>query len=145
MGLRGPAPKPRALAIAEGNPGKRPLNGFEPEPRRKRPKCPDYLDDEAKREWRRLVPILERMRVLTEADGLALAGLCMQYSTMVKAQRLREKSGLLFRTQIRLYPAVSVGSSRGGVPGAGHETLPGLRIDAGCPYEAHGGERSQLG
>ena len=111
MGLRGPAPKPRALAIAEGNPGKRPLNDGEPEPRRKRPKCPDYLDEEAKREWRRLVPILERMRVLTEADGLALAGLCMQYSTMVKAQRLLEKSGLLFKTRsgyVQQSPLVAV-------------------------------------
>ena len=111
MGLRGPAPKPRALAIAEGNPGKRPLNGCEPEPRRKRPKCPDYLDEEAKREWRRLVPILERMRVLTEADGLALANLCLLFSTMVKAQRLLEKSGLLFKTKsgyIQQSPLVAI-------------------------------------
>jgi P27 family predicted phage terminase small subunit len=44
------------------------------------------------------VPTLERMRVLTEADDLALASFYMQFSTMVKAQRLLEKSGLLFKT-----------------------------------------------
>jgi P27 family predicted phage terminase small subunit len=114
VGLRGPPPKPRALAIAEGNPGERPLNGFEPEPRKKRPKCPPHLSEEARREWRRLVPILERMRVLTEADGLALANLCMQYSTMIKAQRLLEKSGLLFKTKsgyVQQSPLVAIVAS----------------------------------
>ena len=99
MGLRGPPPKPRALVLLEGNPGKRPLNQYEPQPRVRRPKCPDYLDEAAKREWKRLVPILERMRVLTEADGMALANLCMQYATLIKAQRLLEKSGLLFKSK----------------------------------------------
>ena len=99
MGLRGPPPKPRALVVLEGNPGKRPLNPFEPQPRVKRPKCPAHLDDAAKREWRRLVPILERMRVLTEADEIPLANLCMQYATLVKAQQLLGKSGLLFKTK----------------------------------------------
>ena len=65
----------------------------------RRPKCPAHLDDEARREWRRLVPILERMRVLTEADGIALANLCQQYATLIKAQRLLQKSGLLFKTK----------------------------------------------
>lgn len=39
------------------------------------------------------------MRVLTEADRIALANLCQQYSTMLKAQRLLDKSGLLFKTK----------------------------------------------
>jgi P27 family predicted phage terminase small subunit len=114
MGLRGPAPKPRALVIAEGNPGKRPLNPLEPQPRLKRPKCPAPLDEDGRREWRRLVPILERMRVLTEADGIALANLCMQYSTLLKAQRLLEKSGLLFKTKsgyVQQSPVVAIVAS----------------------------------
>ncbi len=37
MGQRGPAPKPTALRILEGNPGKRPLNASEPRPRAGRP------------------------------------------------------------------------------------------------------------
>jgi P27 family predicted phage terminase small subunit len=50
------------------------------------------------------VPLLLSMRVLTESDGLALANLCMTYSTMVQAQRLMIKSAtgnrspLLMRT-----------------------------------------------
>ena len=99
MGQRGPAPKPTALVLLEGNPGKRPLNKREPQPRMRAPKCPDYLDENARTEWRRLVPILRRMKILTEADSLALANLCQAYSTMTKAQAKLSESGLLYKTQ----------------------------------------------
>jgi len=85
--------------MLEGNPGKRPLNPYEPQPRRKRPRCPDYLDEAAKREWKRLAPLLQRMRVLTEADGIALASLCAQYSLLQQAQVKLQKTGLLFKTK----------------------------------------------
>src|SRR5579863_4705296 len=35
MGARGPAPKPTALVLLEGNPGKRPINKRQPQPRHK--------------------------------------------------------------------------------------------------------------
>jgi len=82
-----------------GNPGKRPLNRYEPQPLRKRPRCPDYLDEIAKREWNRLAPILERMRALTEADGIALANLCQQYSMLQTAQIKLQKTSLLLKTK----------------------------------------------
>ena len=69
-------------------------NGLE----RKAPPCPDHLDTMAKREWKRLVKILLRTRVLTEADGLALANLCQAWSTLVKAQTKLNESGLLLKT-----------------------------------------------
>ena len=96
MGMRGPAPTPTALRVLEGNPSKRPLNRQEPQPRARAPRCPDHLDDGAKREWKRLLPILRRMRVLTEADGIALAGLCQAYSTLAQAQTKLNKTGLLY-------------------------------------------------
>jgi P27 family predicted phage terminase small subunit len=65
---------------------------------RKAPACPDHLDAEAKREWKRLVKLLLRTRVLTEADGLALANLCQAWSTLVKAQKKLNESGLLLKT-----------------------------------------------
>src|SRR4029077_7203535 len=86
MGYRGPIPKPSAIARAEGNPGKRRLNDSEPRPRATTPRCPDHLDAEAKKEWKRLIPVLRRMKVLTEADGMTLANLCQACSTLVKAQ-----------------------------------------------------------
>jgi P27 family predicted phage terminase small subunit len=102
------------LRELEGNPGKRPLNPSEPQPERKRPKCPAHLDAEARREWRRLAPILERMRVLTEADEIALGNLCTQYATLIKAQRLLDKSGLLFKTRsgyVQQSPLVAIVAS----------------------------------
>ncbi len=89
MGLRGPAPTPTALRVLRGNPGKRPLPEDEPKPRESRPYCPEHIraDAVAHREWKRLEPILRRMRVLTEADYIALANLCQTYSMMLAAQK----------------------------------------------------------
>lgn len=98
MGLRGPAPKPTAIRIYEGNPSRRPLNTREPRPEPKMPRCPAYLDAEAKREWKRLAPLLLKMGVLTEADYHSLGNLCQAYSTMVKAQTKLTETGLLLRT-----------------------------------------------
>lgn len=49
MALQGRKPKPTALKILEGNPGKRKLNAKEPTPLKKAPKCPAWLDAEAKK------------------------------------------------------------------------------------------------
>ena len=99
MGLRGPAPKPTSLVILEGNRGRRPINDREPKPLAVRPKCPTYLDEAGQKEWKRLIPILLRMRILTEADGMALANLCQAYSTMTKAQEQLNKAGILYKTK----------------------------------------------
>jgi P27 family predicted phage terminase small subunit len=97
MGYRGPVPKPTAIEIAEGRPGKRPVNRNEPSPRPVTPKCPAHLDERGRQEWRRLIPILRRMRVLTEADGMALGNLCQTYSTMIKAQEKLNETGILYK------------------------------------------------
>jgi P27 family predicted phage terminase small subunit len=86
MGARGFPPKPTALKRLEGNPGKRRLNTREPQPLPGEPEMPEGLDDIARKEWERLVPVLLRMRVLTEADQMALANLCRAYSTMIQAE-----------------------------------------------------------
>src|SRR5712691_2649170 len=98
MGFRGPIPKPSALARAEGNPGKRRLNDAEPQPRVTVPRCPDHLDERAKKEWKRLVPILRRMRVLTEADWMTLANLCQTWSTLIMAQEKLTEMGILYKS-----------------------------------------------
>jgi P27 family predicted phage terminase small subunit len=67
-------------------------------PERKAPPCPEHLDKEAKAEWRRMVRVLLRIRVLTEADGIVLANLCQAWSTMTKAQAKLNESGLLLKT-----------------------------------------------
>ena len=55
MAARGRKPKPTALKVLEGNPGKRPLNDHEPIPPKGELKCPSWLLPEPKRNgsaWR---------------------------------------------------------------------------------------------
>lgn len=98
MGRRGPPPTPTAIKLVRGITRKDRLNANEPKPEVAMPFCPAYLDADARTEWDRLAPILVRMKVLTEADYIALASLCQTYSTMVKAQEQLNKSGILFKT-----------------------------------------------
>jgi P27 family predicted phage terminase small subunit len=104
MGLRGPAPKPTGVRVMEGNMSKRALPANEPLPFPGEPDMPSHLTREARKEWKRLVPILLGMRVLTAADGIALANLCQAHALLVEAHKAREKackgggSGLLMKT-----------------------------------------------
>ena len=74
MAQRGRKPKPTVLKALEGNPGKRALNMNEPNPPKKAPRCPSWLEQEAKKEWRRMGKLLEVTGVLTEMDMTAFAG-----------------------------------------------------------------------
>ena len=49
MAQRGRKPKPTAIKELEGNPGGRPLNPNEPRPDKKAPRCPSWLEEEAKK------------------------------------------------------------------------------------------------
>jgi len=46
------------------------------------------MDEVAHREWRRVVPELERLGILTCVDGAALEVYCNAYSNMVRAQKV---------------------------------------------------------
>lgn len=83
--MRGAKPKPTQLKIIEGNPGKRPLNKHEPEPPKEIPSCPQWLDQDAKKEWRRVAKDLYDMGLLTRVDRTALAGYCEAYSRWKRA------------------------------------------------------------
>jgi P27 family predicted phage terminase small subunit len=92
MGKRGPAPKPSALKLVQGTyrPDRAAAN--EPQPERVTPSCPTWLDAEAKREWRRIVPELETLGLLTRIDRAALAAYCQSYSEWWAMERaIREK------------------------------------------------------
>ena len=111
MGRRGPAPKPTRLRVIQGNPGKRPLNKNEPKPALGRPPCPRWLNEEAKKEWRRIVPELARIGVLTIVDRLALAGYCQAYARWRQAEEAIEKYGMIGKTEsgyVQQLPYVSI-------------------------------------
>lgn len=85
--MPGPPPKPTAIKEAEGNRGKRRLNRAELAEHPEAPKCPAHLSSLAKREWRRLVPILLRRRILREEDLFNLANVCEAWSVLVSARK----------------------------------------------------------
>ena len=98
MATRGRKPKPTALKVLEGNPGKRPLNDREPVPPKGTLKCPAWLLPEAKKEWKRLAPALEAMGVLTMADLTAFEGYCQAYARWKEAEAFITQHGSIFQT-----------------------------------------------
>ena len=79
MGRRGPPPTPTPILKLRGS-WRGNLNRDEPQPEAVAPEKPSWLDRYAAEAWDQLVPILERMRVLTEADGKALTLLSITWS-----------------------------------------------------------------
>ena len=79
--------KPTKLKILEGNPGKRPLNKFEPQPKVENPSCPSFLCYEARVEWKRIVPKLMALGLISRIDRAALAAYCQAYGRWVKAEK----------------------------------------------------------
>ena len=79
MGKRGPKPTPTQLKILRGNPGCRPLNKNEPQPPAGGIVMPAHLGPVAQARWAELLPIVQAMRVMTDADVEALARYCDTY------------------------------------------------------------------
>ena len=98
MAQRGRKPKPTAIKLVEGNPGKRPLNTNEPKPKSKAPSCPKWLEGEAKKEWRRLAKQMEQLGILTEVDRAAFAGYCQAYARWKDAEEFISKHGAIVKT-----------------------------------------------
>jgi len=100
--MRGRKPKPTAQRRLEGNPGKRPLNTAEAT----MPVPPDAFDDPppaigvnpyALAEWRRLAPILRRVRLVTEADRSALMALCVEWARYLDATAEVARLGMVVK------------------------------------------------
>ncbi len=80
MGARGPAPKPRALKEAQGNPGRRRLNDNEPVPPAGDVAPPSWLSPIGRDVWAQLAPVMTTMRVLTTADVWTFARYCENFA-----------------------------------------------------------------
>jgi len=81
MGRRGPPPKPTALKLFAGTFRKDRAPKREPKPAQTKgfPKPPSFLGQIAKQEWRRVVPELHKLGILTKVDRAALAAYCESY------------------------------------------------------------------
>jgi P27 family predicted phage terminase small subunit len=107
----GRKPKPTALKLLEGNPGKRELNQFEPKPTDGLPICPEWLMEDAKEEWYRLAAVMNKMGILSEVDQSAFAVYCQTWARWKEAQEHIDNEGSTFETdsgQIKRNPWVAI-------------------------------------
>ena len=73
---RGRPPKPTALKLLGGNPGKRPLNYNEPQPELADATAPDGLAEPALAVWHEIAPQLVALGLVTSIDRAHLARAC---------------------------------------------------------------------
>lgn len=98
MGRRGPPPKPAELKVIEGTFRPDRVAPYRPRPKVEIPSCPSWLGREAKREWRRITPHLEKLGLITQVDRSALAAYCQAYHRWWEAEKLIAEHGLTFTT-----------------------------------------------
>lgn len=89
--MAGRKPKPTALKLLQGNPGKRALNDREPQPEVCVPDPPEHLGDAAQEHWHEIAHELAEVGILTTIDRDALALYCEAFARWVDAnQHVRE-------------------------------------------------------
>jgi P27 family predicted phage terminase small subunit len=113
-GRSGPKPKPHLQVVREGNPSKRPLREGVKLPPAELGE-PDWLDtfptvpdlhqraantrarEVARREWRRVVPVLEHTAGLAAADAQLLHDYCVCVARIDQCERTLSREGLVQR------------------------------------------------
>lgn len=108
--------QPAALKLIKGRAeGKdtagRPVNTG-PAFRRIAPNPPSWLSTEAKAEWKRVVPGLQRLDILKEEDRAVLAAYCETWATFVAAIRQQHSEGLTIDAKQGTLPHPAVGIAR---------------------------------
>ncbi|VVB52203.1 Phage terminase, small subunit [uncultured archaeon] len=125
--MAGRRPKPMAIHRLNGNPrhfSQAELNEDDnPQPKLIAPEMPKGLNKCARREWKRIVPLLQDIGVLSQIDGRALAAYCDAASMVEEATREIRKHGMVFVTKfetkegdlvegdIKANPAVAIKST----------------------------------
>ena len=97
MSPRGPSPKPTKILEMAGSWRAKARKG-EPHPEQGAPSCPAWLDDEAKAEWRRVTPELERTGVIAKIDRSVLAACCQRWADYVRLREELATEGATFTT-----------------------------------------------
>ena len=97
-----------SLKIIQGNPGRRPLRGQEPQPPRSQPPAPRICRRRRRRNgngWRRAST---RSGCLTQVDRAALAAYCQSYGRWVEAERKLAETPDAVEDARRLRPALAL-------------------------------------
>lgn len=98
---------PDNVRALRGNPGHRDAGARVKTPPAA-PNPPTWLDREAAAEWRRVVPELHRLGLLSKVDRAVLATYCSAWSKFVAAERMVQRDGLIVlghRDAERKHPA----------------------------------------
>lgn len=108
MKQRGRPPKPTALHLVRGNPGRRELNEQEPTPELlEHADPPEHLSGVAKAKWLPMVELLFRNDVFSEMDVDLLAIYCEAHATELHAFEQLEKFGEIVKSPKSGYPIAS--------------------------------------
>ncbi len=106
--MRGRKPKPTVLKVVAGNPGKRALPKNEPKaPIDVDAKCPTRLSGEARKEWKRIAPVLRDAGLLTKIDRTALTLYCEAHELYLKAKEHVDAEDLVDFVGEQAYPTAS--------------------------------------
>lgn len=111
----GPRPRPSAIQRLHGVTRRDRLNPHEPTP----PPAPEsfdvppveIVDDEiAAAEWSRVVPLLRKLGVVTEAERSALIALCQQWARYITAHQQIQTDGMIVETENgpRVSPLITI-------------------------------------
>lgn len=96
-----PKPRPAALKLVEGrgngrDSGGRPVKET-PAFVRLPPQAPEWLPAEARAEWERVVPELQRLELLKPIDGSSLTAYCLAWHRLVTATAIVEREGMVLQ------------------------------------------------
>ena len=97
MPRTGRPPKPTALKVLEGTARSDRLK-TEPQPEVRAPRCPSWLPQAAKSEWKRLAKTLVALGLLSDLDRGVFCAYCVAWAKWRKAEELLEKHNLLVKT-----------------------------------------------
>ena len=99
MAQAGRKPKPNALRFIEGNREHRPINKNEPKPEAIMPDCPDIVEGYAREVWDKYAPMMMRLGILTEADGISLAALCIEWARYREMVMALKENGAVWKSE----------------------------------------------
>ncbi|MER7967775.1 phage terminase small subunit P27 family [Streptomyces sp. NPDC096080] len=112
----GRTPQPAQLKLIKGRGGGKDSAGREvpvpPAFKRLPPDAPEWLTQEGRAEWDRVVPGLSRLDLLKPEDRAALAAYCEAWATFVDATALLQRDGLTIEAKQGMLPHPAVGIAR---------------------------------
>lgn len=94
MGKRGPKPTPKAVLKLRGS--WRAGKALDDKTPKARPARPQWITGEAHKEWKRIIPVLEKLGILAEIDRTIIASYCQYYAQWKDAsEKLKYKNEVL--------------------------------------------------